>query len=66
MSVEDEVKALLDATTERLGAGGDSPTEAVADVLTLVGRLAVTCEHLGRRIDQLAEVAGFEFLSHER
>jgi hypothetical protein len=66
MSVEDEVKTLLDPATERLGSGHETATEAVADILALVGRLAVTCEHLGRRIDQLAEVAGFQFLPHDR
>jgi hypothetical protein len=66
MSVEDEVKRLLDPVTARLEEGGDSTTEAVVDILALVGRLAVICEHLGRRIDQLAEVAGFEFLPHDR
>jgi hypothetical protein len=65
VSVENEVKALLDPATERLESGGESATEAAADILALVGRLAVICEHLGRRIDQLAEVAGYEFLPHD-
>jgi hypothetical protein len=65
MSVKDEVKTLLDPVTARLEEGGESATEAIADILALVGRLAVVCEHLGQRIDQLAEVAGFEFLPHD-
>jgi hypothetical protein len=65
MSVEDEVKTLLDPVTTRLEDGGETTTEAVVDILALVGRLVVICEHLGKRIDQLAEVAGFEFLPHD-
>jgi hypothetical protein len=65
MSVEDEVKTLLDPVTQKLADGHETTTEAVVDILALVGRLAVICEHLGKRIDQLAEVGGFEFLPHD-